>query len=82
MHLYQLFFSKNGVKDILKEMDNDTMSLLGSEFPLTVEKTQEIAKNLKGIMDQKHNAGLVSSDTLENFEMYGRFVIKENSRTL
>ena len=82
MHLYQLFFSKNGVKDILKEMDNDTMSLLGSEFPLTIEKTQEIAKNLKGIMDQKHNAGLVSSDTLENFEMYGQFVIKENSRTL
>ena len=82
MHLYQLFLSKDGVKEILKQMDNETMSLLGSEFPLTNEKTQEIANNLKGIMDQKHNAGLVSSDTLENFEMYGQFVIKENSKTL
>ena len=82
MHLYQLFLSKDGVKEILKQMDNETMSLLGSEFPLTNEKTQEIANNLKGIMATKHNAGLVSSDTLENFEMYGQFVIKENSKTL
>lgn len=88
MNLYKMFLSKEGTKDFLKEVNNDTLAILKSfektdEYsPLSDEDTMNIVDNLNQIMESRKTSETVSFETALNFDMYKECAPIEKGKTL
>lgn len=88
MNLYKIFLSKDGTKKFLEEINNETLSVLKSyesdeEYkPLSNEQTLSIIDNLDQIMENKKNMGMVSENTVLDFDLYKQCIPNEKSKTL
>jgi hypothetical protein len=87
MNLYKSILTGD-MKEILKGVNNDTLAILGSSSkeeeysPISDELKENIVNNFSTIMQNKVDAGLVSKDVKDNFDMYMGIGTFERSKTL